>query len=152
MQKQGNERSGHPVYAGLCRVSSLQKGQQLLLVRWRLRHFFPYVVRLILWHLYHFPSVSEKDQDCLNHDDCSRYVFFPVGVQRSFSANTRFKYHWEHEVCSYTQFKYQVRAFFKVYFSNCLWICYMLMNETESFVTTKKIRMSMNHMGRQGKA
>ena len=43
-------------------------------------------------------------------------------------------------------------CFFKVYFSNCLWICYMLMNETESFVTTKKIRMSMNHMGRQGKA
>ena len=46
----------------------------------------------------------------------------------------------------------QVYAFFKVYFSNCLWIYYMLMNETESFVTTKKIRMSMNHMGSQGKA
>lgn len=25
----------------------------------------------------------------------------------------------------------------------------MLMNETESFVTTKKIRMSMNHIGMQ---
>ena len=63
----------------------------------------------------------------------------------------RFKYHWEHEVCTYTQFKFMLfsKFIFLIVFG---YICYMLMNETESFVTTKKIRMSMNHMGRQGKA